>query len=207
MCETSLRFFYGVFSLASWTSKMTFFDNWAGLFESAGWSILNVWETMRGKPYMQDRNFHYFLRGRWEFSALRLSILLQIRLFTSELLFYTETNPECENAAEGICLLSGFVNTVRGVCSFCRLPCWQQRLFHVSPWGRSMEGGHQGMDWHEEPAFRLNVLVLPQVPVCSHNDNSFEVVISGVMPIPEGGCDAWAGLRCRYSCLFIQCFL
>lgn len=86
-------------------------------------------------------------------------------------------------------------------------PMSQSLERHRSPWGRSMEGIHQGMDWHEEPAFGLSVLVLPRVPVCSHNDNSFEVVISGVMPIPEGGCDTWAGLSCCCSCLFVQHFL
>lgn len=52
---------------------------------------------------------------------------LQVRFF-----FILKLMPECESAAEGVDLLSGVVNTIQGVCSFCHLPCWQWGLFNVS---------------------------------------------------------------------------
>lgn len=105
---------------------------------------------MEGKAVYAGQKLPLFLKKnvriqrskvKHSYFSYRLGIL-QVRFC-----FILKPIPECESAAEGICLLSGFVNTIQGIVSFCHLPHCQRRLFNVSvtlalllPWGRWMEG-------------------------------------------------------------------
>lgn len=95
------------------------------------WMIQKWW----GEAIHAEQKLTLFLKRRMkiqcskvkhQYSSKKLGSL-QVRFC-----FILKLIPECESAAEGIDLLSRFVNTVRGVCSFCHLPRWQWGLFSVT---------------------------------------------------------------------------
>lgn len=147
MCEKTFFFF----SLASWTGKIL--KNkitelvCLKVLPRVFWMIQKLW----GKAIHEGQKLPLFLKRRMRIQRSKVKHQYSSKKLGSlqaRFCFILKLIPECESAAEGIHLLGGFVNTIQGVCSFCRLPRWQQGLFHVSvtpvpplPWGGSAEGG------------------------------------------------------------------